>query len=458
MNVKIIFASMFLFALSCKQEMVVIQPKQTNSQNPVGNTDFIAPTNFKWQFLQDYIITLNSDTLLDNVSFSLYSDDANLVYEGLFSFGYSNFSIKIPRDVKYLTIISNNPKIVPGQTIDLYKPTGSYNGKLVIKTNVQGDKLWIKKSNESILKNANNKLFKAGDISNLWDINEFVYTRTLFEDLWPSTADYDFNDMVVDNLNTFELRLATNRPADTKRPLGLGNKVITKLFGTYIVQANGAGFNNGLAVQLFGDYHDANGVITPINNLSSYISNVTFSNSSKKQNQGAKLETLPNGEVVIIIFAKINDVKGSIFQNTDSKTAFGLGDTIRFTVELTSKVDDDYWNGKLCNFRYSNPFLLQNGDRTIEIHVAGERPTMMANTSLFGTGEDNTNIGAGRTYVSKKNNLPWALTVPSNFVWATEKVDLMRAYPNFIGWVKRNGINLNEWRYNKVDSLIKYVD
>ncbi|MFA9212598.1 MAG: LruC domain-containing protein [Candidatus Methylacidiphilales bacterium] len=457
MNSKTLLAIALLFAFSCRQEVVLLNSNPAATSNNNTSKGTVAPASFKWQFLQDYLITLSSDTLLDDVSFTLYGNDGNLVYTGKINFGYTSFMIRIPRDVQFLTVVSNNPKIVPGQSIDLSKNTAVYNGKSVIKTNITADKLWIKKPNGAIF-NTKNRLFKGGDILNLWDENEYVYTRTLFEDLWPSTADYDFNDMVVDNLNTFEIRNAQNQSGSQKRPIGLGNKVVSQLKGTYVVQANGAGFNNGLAVQLFGEHYNQDGSITPINDIANYISNFKFTNSSGKANAGAKVEYLPNGEVVIIIFARINDVKGSIFQNTDAYTRFGLGDTINFTIDLNTKVDQDYWNGKLSNFRYSHPFLLQNGDRSIEIHVAGEMPTMMANASLFGTGEDNTNMAVGRTFVSKKQNFPWALTVPSNFIWATEKVDLLKAYPAFSEWIVKNRQNLNEWRYIKVDSLVKNIN
>ena len=79
----------------------------------------------------------------------------------------------------------------------------------------------------------------------------------------------------------------------------------------------------------------------------------------------------------------------------------------------------------------------------MEIHVAGEKPTLKANTAVFGTGEDNTSLSTGKTYLSKKKNLPWALSMPSSFVWPTEKVEMVKAYPNFSAWVLKNDINLN---------------
>jgi LruC domain-containing protein len=392
------------------------------------------------------------------VSFSLIDEKGVLVYDGFIDFGYASFALRIPRDLKNLRIISSNPKILPGQIIDLYNSAGTYKNNIIIKNNLQVDKLWIKKANEDIFVKSNVKLFKAGDVTNLWDKNEFIFTRTVFEDLWPSRADFDFNDMIVDNNNSVVTKFLNNKLSGAKRPIGLGSKVITQLEGIYVIQASGAGFNNGLAVQLFGEHHNQNGTITPITNLYNYIDSYNITTSTKKPNAGATIENLSNGEVVIRLFSKINDIIAVPHPNTDANTAFGTGDTVYVTINLKDLVSVDYWNGKLCNFTYSHPFLLQNGDRTIEIHVAGEMPTMLANKAIFGTGEDNTNLATGKTYVSKKNNFPWAMTVPSNFKWPTEKKDMLQAYPNFGSWVVKNGVNINEWRYNKVDSLLKIVD
>ncbi|MFZ4798818.1 MAG: LruC domain-containing protein [Bacteroidia bacterium] len=455
MKFKILYIVLIVLAFGCRKEVYYTLPSNTN---PQSTAEIIAPENFKWQFLQDYLVTISTDTLLDNVTFSLINENGVLVYNGKINFGYATFSLRIPRDIKTLKIVSNNPKIFPNQTIDLYNSVGTYKNSILIKNNLLVDKLWIKKLNENIEVKSSNQLNKGGIISDLWDKNEFVFTRTVFEDLWPSRADFDFNDMVVDNFNTVVLKDAINRPAGAKRPIGLGNKVISQLKGIYVVQANGAGFNNGLAVQLFGEHHYQNGTITNMNSIYNYIQNFTFSNSTGKQNAGATIENLANGEVVIRLFSKINDIIIASHPNTDPFSAFGIGDTVYVTINLNDKVSEDYWKGKLCNFTYSHPFLLQNGVRSVEIHVAGEMPTMLANTAIFGTGEDNTNLANGKTYVSKKNNFPWAMTVPSNFKWPTEKRDMLKAYPNFGSWVVKNGVNINEWRYNKVDSLLKAVD
>lgn len=458
MKNKLFFITLIALAIACKKN-IITDKIVTNTTNPTtnGSNDVIAPSNFQWQFLQDYLISLTTDTRVDNVSFTLIDQYGSLVYEGVFNYGYSNFSLRIPRDLKILKIVSNSPKILAGQTIDLTASNRVYVNNIVIKNSIQADKLWVKKTNEGILENKGKQLFKGNDIISLWEKYEYVYTRTLFEDMWPSRADFDFNDMVVDNYNSVVFKSPTNQPTGVGMPAGLGNKVISQINGTYIIQANGAGFNNGLAVELFGEFHNADGSITAMPNLANYITNCSFTNSSGRTNSTANLETLPNGQVVIVLFKRINDVRNSIYQNTEADAPFSLGDTVTFTINLNTKIDDEFWKGRYCNFSYSNLFLLQNSDRSVEIHIPGEKPTMLANTALFGTSEDNTNLASGKTYVSKKYNFPWVLAVPSNFIWSTEKVDLIKAYPNFNNWVKNNGIYLNDWRFNKVDSLLKNI-
>jgi len=57
----------------------------------------------------------------------------------------------------------------------------------------------------------------------------------MFEDLWPATGDYDFNDLVVD----YRYNLVTNA----------ANKVV-EMKGTFVTRAVGASFRNGFAFQL----------------------------------------------------------------------------------------------------------------------------------------------------------------------------------------------------------------
>ena len=192
-----------------------------------------------------------------------------------------------------------------------------------------------------------------------------------------------------------------NATGTITKPADIGNQIPIKIHGKYIVQANGAGYDNGLAISLYGQHINKNGGISAINNLGDYISGISFTNSTGRINLDGKVEKLANGDVVILLFNKIYNIRKNIYTNTEPLTKFGLGDSIDFTIELNGNVENDYWNGKLCNFTFSNPFLLQNGVRNVEIHVAGEMPTSQANRAIFGTFDDNTNLAIGKTYRRK---------------------------------------------------------
>lgn len=72
----------------------------------------------------------------------------------------------------------------------------------------------------------------------------------------------------------------------------------------------------------------------------------------------------------------------------------------------------------------------------------------MADTSLFGTLKDDTNVGAGK-YYKTENNLPWAMNITTQFKYPIEKEDITGAYLNFANWALSNGINFSDWYINE---------
>ena len=95
-----------------------------------------------------------------------------------------------------------------------------------------------------------------------------------------------------------------------------------------------------------------------------------------------------------------------------------------------------------------NPFLIKNKDRSIEIHLADKPPTSLANTALFGTSADNSNIAAGR-YYKTSNNLPWGLNLPVTFDYVTETTPINSGYLFFVNWAQSGGVNYPDWYTNK---------
>ncbi|MBJ7428998.1 MAG: LruC domain-containing protein [Bacteroidia bacterium] len=87
--------------------------------------------------------------------------------------------------------------------------------------------------------------------------------------------------------------------------------------------------------------------------------------------------------------------------------------------------------------------------------MAGYAPTEKANTKIFGQSDDNSSEG---NYYKTKDNLPWALNIPAEIPYATEKTDFVKAYIYFAEWAKTKGENYRDWyeeneKYRNNDAL-----
>lgn len=222
----------------------------------------------------------------------------------------------------------------------------------------------------------------------------------LFEDLWPSKGDYDFNDMVISS--EIILKKGPN-----------GNWVSADF--EIALDAVGAGIANGLAIRLV----DLNK-----NSIGNFISSVTGS---------AVLD--PDVDNGIIVFNNPSELRSSYYTNTrPNQTA--KPDTAKFTVNFSQNNGTDF----IPDF-----YIFRSDDRSHEIHVAGYAPTSMANPNTFDTKDDVDN-----NYLSSEG-LPWGMIVVWNngpFQHALEKVDFLTAYPSFASFVVSGGLNNTDWYQN----------
>ena len=223
-----------------------------------------------------------------------------------------------------------------------------------------------------------------------------------FEDQWPSTGDYDLNDVVV-NYNYNVVTNATNK--------------VVRVEGSLTLRATGGSFQNGFGVQF------------PVER--SKVSGVT----------GATLEA-GQTNTVLVLFQNMRN------QMTNWNTLRPGGTSPAVTYNIAFNVS----NGpSLSTFGLScyNPFIW-NGSmgRGYEIHLAGKTPTDLANGSVFGTNRDASNIATGDTYVSKNGRLPWAIQTPANFSYPKEKADINTAYLKFASWVISGGTLFTDWYSN----------
>lgn len=243
-----------------------------------------------------------------------------------------------------------------------------------------------------------------------------VAAALAFEDLWPARGDYDFNDLIVD----YNFITITN-----------ANNEVHKLIGDFKVRAIGASFHNG-----FGFMLD--------NILSSQVSEVTGSALEEGYiSLNGNGTEAGQSKATVIVF---DDAWNHGFANTDPTKEYAPPtETIHIELTLSNPVPLDQFG--VAPF---NSFIIVNKERGREIHMADHAPTDLADLSYFGQYNDDSDFGIGR-YYKTVDNLPWVITIPTQFDYPTEKTPVNLPYLKFIPWVESSGVLYNDWYQNLTD-------
>jgi LruC domain-containing protein len=239
-----------------------------------------------------------------------------------------------------------------------------------------------------------------------------------FEDLWPYKGDYDFNDVVVDY--QFEIFYsATNH--------------IDQVIGTFELRAVGAGYQNGFGFQLSGAINPANVTVSGYSITENYINlnpNGTEAGQSKP--------------TIIVFDNAFNEMQhpggGAVGINTELAAPY----VQPVTFEIVMQFAPNTYTSADLNIVGFNPFIIVNQDRGREVHLPGKPPTDLADMSLFGTGEDDSDPSANRFYMTSLN-LPWALNIIERFDYPIEKTDITQAYLRFREWAESTGVLYPNW-------------
>lgn len=242
-----------------------------------------------------------------------------------------------------------------------------------------------------------------------------TYGTLAYEDLWPSVGDYDFNDLVVG----YQIR----RVAD-------GQNRLVSIDATFVVRAIGAGFRNGFGWQL------------------PFAPSAVASVQGTRRSPGSTITMASNGvergqsKAVVIVSDDVRWTGSTTragFINSDPRQEAMPEDTIRVVVTLATPL----LQGSLVAPPY-NPFLIINGDRTREVHLADQPATDLADRRLFGSRDDDTRASSNRWYRTRRN-LPWALHVGAPWAHPSEGSDVSRAYLHLGDWVTSGGQKYADW-------------
>ncbi|WP_154855073.1 LruC domain-containing protein [Cyclobacterium xiamenense] len=256
------------------------------------------------------------------------------------------------------------------------------------------------------------------------------YGTLMFEDLWPATGDYDFNDLVVD----YRLNRVTDAAGD-----------VVEIIIELSPRAAGAGFTNGFGIEFAG--------LSPRKVIKVSGTKASPESIHKIDEKGLELD---NEFATIIPFDRVSHFLthpggGALGINTDPD--FKLQKPELQTIVIRLKEEGkatDAGPTKLSELGMDNfnPFLIVNQKRGVEVHLPGMKPTRHADESIFGTKEDGSTSGPSSYYRSKENGLPWAMNVPVSIPYMVNKVPITKGYTRFFEWVVSGGESYPDWYLN----------
>jgi len=253
---------------------------------------------------------------------------------------------------------------------------------------------------------------------------ETTYGTLAFEDLWPDTGDYDFNDLVI----KYRFSQISN-----------GNNEIVQIRSTFIPTAMGANLKSGFGFHLPG--------VSPSNVESATGTHLTenFIDLSDNGTEAGQ------SEAVFIVFDKamttFSDIAG---ENPDGMQGLntvpggrtGSPGNIEMVIDFITPI-----NSSTIGVAPYNPFIFVMSQRGHEIHLPDMQPTDLMNESLFRTRNDDSRPANGR-YYRTDNNLPWAMNVVDDFDYTVEKAQINSAFLLFGGWAESSGVQHKDWFKN----------
>jgi len=242
-----------------------------------------------------------------------------------------------------------------------------------------------------------------------------------YEDNWPVEGDYDLNDLVV-----------KYRYKETRNSLGR----IKALNVIYTLTARGASRANGFALAL--------------NNIQSdtgYSADLSIDDAASEV-----LLTDDNSSHLNFVFVSNTETlmptpPGCQFYNTDA----GCPVAPNVKLEFDLVFNDAKTRTQMGNAPY-NPYIFATFDRGREVHLPNHKPSARADSSRFGSGDDDSNLfDFSKTYETSAN-LPWALNMPYSWLHPTSGDNIVDVYGNYRNWAESGGLISTDWYTDNYNS------
>lgn len=240
--------------------------------------------------------------------------------------------------------------------------------------------------------------------------------RLLYEDLWPSAGDNDFNDLVL----TYNFAVTG------------ADGAITGLQGTFNVLAVGAKFHSSVNLHLPGVGRDA----------ASFI-------EVRTPGGAATHPAAADGEddlVIKLIGDSLELFGRDSFINTDPAQPAVPGKPLTVLIRFNPPLPPGTLDLAKAPF---DTYIALSSDPGHQIHRMHYSGTKRMNTALFGTHDDRSDAGrnAGLHFVGATGR-PWVLDLPASagaVHWPKEKVEVSYLYPQITPWAESGGLTDTEW-------------
>lgn len=406
-----------VIAMSCQKDHNIYDP------NKVRNTsDLEVPANFNWTMTKSVSLAISSPT---ETALSIFTD----------------------KECSENALIARMPVSQTAKEISLEIPV--VNENLYIKYPVENGKFKIlatqlpaagTKADVSVVLPEDTEATGGHD---LYEKHLLVFTNrgtVMFEDNWPQTGDYDFNDFVVQ----YCIQTTIYEPNEEDQKNGKDEELF-KREGVNIIlyfQAIGGEYPYRLGLQFdslkIGDVTDP-GIIKQ-NCMDGLTARLVSENAEDPL------------AFVIEGTENLKDKTGGTYFNTEKEYQLGASQRLA-SISITIPLKTGYNNLekqsilKNCAIQYNQNFFLQHTDNGgKEIHLRGYQPTVAYKNYENDRGNA-VYPNPAVTYCNEKG-LVWGIKVPNRIFHSIEKQDIKEAYPDFINWVSSGGKESRGWYNN----------
>lgn len=287
-------------------------------------------------------------------------------------------------EYKYGINANNNTNF--GRTINDLTTFRVFNNDFV-DTDTDGDGTFDK---DDSFPNDNKKAFEV------FTPSKYGNGTVAFEDLWPLSGDYDFNDLAL----KYKVVLVLNSD---------NNAVQIDIICN--IKSNMAGFTNGIGIEI-------DGLTDPINQVES-VTGPSYTEGYINLNSNG---TEANQDNVVVI---LTDNPNNLLNETT------------VSIKLTNPT-----NTILIGAAPFKPFLIINKIRENEVHLKGNSVTSLGNNiSNIGNGNNHDPDG---DYLSS-TGYPWGLNIIHDFKVPKESVSIREAYNYFEDWAISGGNTNQDW-------------